>query len=140
MPAKVKGLTSLEIAIIVAIILIIAVAVGWYLYTTFTASATGQPRLSVVKAEIKAYPAPELKIRLVNPGPVRLEIANIEVAGVSPTTMSCSGGLVVDVGYETECTVVYGSGSLTATPGTMLAGRVILRGGHSFPFNALVVP
>ena len=41
MPAKVKGMTSLEIAIIVAIVLIIAVAVGWYLYTTFVASTTG---------------------------------------------------------------------------------------------------
>jgi len=45
MPTKVKGMTSLEIAIIVAIVLIIAVAVGWYLYTTFVASTTGQPRL-----------------------------------------------------------------------------------------------
>jgi type IV pilus assembly protein PilA len=52
MPTKLKGMTSLEIAIIVAIVLVIAVAVGWYLYTTFVASATGQPRLNVVSAEI----------------------------------------------------------------------------------------
>jgi hypothetical protein len=29
---------------------------------------------------------------------------------------------------------------ITATPGTMLPGRVILSGGQSFPFNALVKP
>gem|GEM_PF-6329928 len=52
MPTKLKGMTSLEIAIIVAIVLIIAVAVGWYLYTTFVASTTGQPRLNVVSAEL----------------------------------------------------------------------------------------
>jgi flagellar basal body-associated protein FliL len=52
MPTKVKGMTSLEIAIIVAIVLIIAVAVGWYLYTTFVSSVGGQPRLNVVSAEI----------------------------------------------------------------------------------------
>jgi len=33
--SKTKGMTSLEVAIIVAIVLVIAIAVGWYLYTTF---------------------------------------------------------------------------------------------------------
>ncbi|MEM0370382.1 MAG: class III signal peptide, partial [Pyrobaculum sp.] len=35
---RTRGMTSLEIAVIVAIVLIIAVAVGWYIYTTFVAS------------------------------------------------------------------------------------------------------
>jgi Tfp pilus assembly protein PilE len=39
MPTKVKGMTSIEIAILVAIVLAIAVAAGWYLYTTFAAAA-----------------------------------------------------------------------------------------------------
>jgi type IV pilus assembly protein PilA len=43
MPTKVKGMTSIEIAILVAIVLAIAVAVGWYLYTTFAASVGSQP-------------------------------------------------------------------------------------------------
>jgi hypothetical protein len=35
---RLKGLTSIELAILLAIIIVIAVAVGWYMYTTFLAS------------------------------------------------------------------------------------------------------
>jgi hypothetical protein len=62
-------MTNLEIAIIVAIVLIIAVAVGWYLYTTFVASTTGQPRLNVVSTGLSSGTG-QLKLVLVNPGPV----------------------------------------------------------------------
>ena len=134
MPTKLKGMTSLEIAIIVAIVLVIAVAVGWYLYTTFVASATGQPRLNVVSAELSAGNN-ELKLVLVNPGPVDVQIVSVEIGGqiVSPTPSP-----TITVGQQTTLTVkVQG---LTATPGTMLPGRVILSSGQSFPFNALVRP
>ncbi len=132
MPTKVKGMTSLEIAIIVAIVLIIAVAVGWYLYTTFVASATGQPRLNVVSAELSSSTR-ELKLVLVNPGPVEVQISSVEIAGqVIPATRT------IPVGNQTTVTVT--ASGVTATPGTMLSGRVILSGGQSFPFNALVKP
>jgi len=140
MPTKVKGMTSLEIAIIVAIVLIIAVAVGWYLYTTFVASTTGQPRLNVVSAEL--YTNGTLKLVLVNPGPVDVQILNAEVAGQS-VTLTCTiisgsgSGDVIGVGAQARCT---GTVGVSATPGTMLPGRVILSGGQSFPFNALVKP
>jgi len=130
MPTKVKGMTSLEIAIIVAIVLIIAVAVGWYLYTTFVASTTGQPRLNVVSAEL--YTNGTLRLVLVNPGPVDVQIGNIEIAGqVIPATQT------IRVGDQVTVRV---TASVSATPGTMLPGRVILSGGQSFPFNALVKP
>ncbi len=140
MPTKLKGMTSLEIAIIVAIVLIIAVAVGWYLYTTFIAAAGGQPRLNIVSAEISGN---ELKLRMVNPGPVNVKVENAEVAGqiVRLTCRSISGNVqdnVIEVGAQAECTgTVQG---VTAVPGTMLPGRVILSGGQSFPFNAVVKP
>ncbi len=74
MPTRLKGMTSLEIAILVAIVLIIAVAVGWYVYTTFIASATGQPRISIISAEITVGGGPpQLKIRIANPGPVPVQ-------------------------------------------------------------------
>jgi len=131
MPTKVKGMTSLEIAIIVAIVLIIAVAVGWYLYTTFVASTTGQPRLNVVSAELSSG-TKELKLVLVNPGPVDVQIGSVEIAGqVIPVTQT------IAVGQQATVTVTV---SVTATPGTMLPGRVILSGGQSFPFSALVKP
>ena len=145
MPAKVKGMTSLEIAIIVAIVLIIAVAVGWYLYTTFVATTGGQPRLNVVSAEITnaSSTSPKLTLILVNPGPVDVQISSAEVAGQS-VTLTCtiqgggaSGNNVIGVGKQATCT---GNVGVTATPGTMLPGRVILSGGQSFPFNAVVKP
>ena len=143
MPTKLKGMTSLEIAIIVAIVLIIAVAVGWYLYTTFVATTGGQPRLNVVSAEINGTSSgsPKLTLILVNPGPVDVQILNAEVAGQS-VTLTCTiqgggSGDVIGVGKQATCT---GTVGVSATPGTMLPGRVILSGGQSFPFNAVVKP
>ena len=130
MPTKVKGMTSLEIAIIVAIVLVIAVAVGWYLYTTFIAAGTGQPRLNIVSAEITGN---KLKLVVVNPGPVDVEISHIEIAGqVFKKEQTIAVGERADV----EVTV----SGVNAVPGTMLPGRVILKGGQSFMFNAAVKP
>jgi type IV pilus assembly protein PilA len=144
MPTKLKGMTSLEIAIIVAIVLIIAVAVGWYLYTTFIASATAEPRLSVISAEITVYGGTAtLTIIVFNPGPVNVRIDSIEVAGYPINTMDCAiidgPGIAgnIGVGGKARCTG-YLSSSITPRPGTMLPGRVILSGGQSFPFNAPV--
>ncbi len=145
MPAKVKGMTSLEIAIIVAIVLVIAVAVGWYLYTTFVAAAGGQPRLNVVSSEITGASGTsrQLKLILVNPGPVDVKVENAEVAGetIQLTCNRISGnvqGNVIGVGAQAECTGQVQR--VEATPGTMLPGRVILSSGHSFLFNAVVKP
>ena len=134
MPTKLKGMTSLEIAIIVAIVLVIAVAVGWYLYTTFVATATGQPRLNIVSAEITGN---TLTLLVVNPGPVDAQIDKAEVAG-KLVSLNCGGGNVIKIGKNATCTgTVEG---LSAVPGTMLSGRVILSSGHSFIFNAAVKP
>jgi len=132
MPTKLKGMTSLEIAIIVAIVLIIAVAVGWYLYTTFVATTGGQPRLNVVSAELSSSTR-ELKLVLVNPGPVDVQIRSVEIAGqVVDVTRT------IPVGDRADVTVTVSG--VNAVPGTMLPGRVILSGGQSFPFNAVVKP
>ena len=45
-------MVSLEVAVLMSVVLVIATAVGWYLYTTFVASTVGQPRLGVVSAEL----------------------------------------------------------------------------------------
>ena len=140
MQAKTRGMTSLEIAIIVAIVLIIAVAVGWYLYTTFVASTQGQPRLNVVSAEITASNN-QLTLVLVNPGPVDVQLSNVEVAGQTTQITCQTAGTVLKVGQQDTCTATVNppSGSKW-TPGTMIPGRVILSGGQSFPFNAIVKP
>ncbi len=131
MPTKLKGMTSLEIAIIVAIVLIIAVAVGWYLYTTFVATTIGQPRLNVVSAEL--YTNGTLRLVLVNPGPVDVQISSVEIGGQVVTATR-----TIRVGRNETVTVT--ASGVTATPGTMLPGRVILSGGQSFPFSAVVKP
>jgi len=130
MPTKLKGMTSLEIAIIVAIVLIIAVAVGWYLYTTFIAAAGGQPRLNIVSAELVGN---ELRLVVINPGPVDVEIRQIEIAGRVFDRLQ-----TISVGGRADVTVTVTG--VTAVPGTMLPGRVILSGGQSFPFSAVVKP
>jgi type IV pilus assembly protein PilA len=137
MPTKLKGMASLEIAIIVAIVLVIAVAVGWYLYTTYIASVTGQPRLNVVSAEIISSTR-QLRLLVVNPGPVDVQIINAEIAGRT-IDLSCQPAAVVKVGDRAECTGDIPAG-IMLTPGTMLTGRVIVSGGHSFLFNAAVKP
>jgi len=130
MPTKLKGMTSLEIAIIVAIVLVIAVAVGWYLYTTFIAAGTGQPRLNIVSAEITGD---KLKLVVVNPGPIDVKISQIEIAG-----KAFDKEQTITVGQRADVEVTVSG--VNAVPGTMLPGRVILSGGQSFPFHAVVKP
>jgi uncharacterized protein (UPF0333 family) len=130
-------MTSLEIAIIVAIVLVIAVAVGWYLYTTFVASTTGQPRLNVVSADVISS-SRELRLLVVNPGPVDVQITSAEIAGQT-VSLSCNPSAVVRVGGNSTCTGNIPT-AITLTPGTMLTGRVIVSGGQSFLFNAAVRP
>jgi hypothetical protein len=145
-------MTSIEIAMIVGIVLIIAVAVGWYLYTTVVASATGQPRLEVTYAELNGTTTgnPRLYLIVTNAGPVDLQIDRVEIGGRlytltctpvrGPPPSSPTGGVIVlRVGATAACRTDTLTG-FHATPGTMLPGRVILSGGQSFPFNAVVRP
>jgi type IV pilus assembly protein PilA len=77
MPTKIKGMTSVEIAIIVAVVLAIAVAVGWYLYTTFSASVGSQPQIRVVSAV--AFSNGTIKIEVENMGGARVIFMRAEV-------------------------------------------------------------
>jgi len=78
-----RGMVSLEIAVLMSVVLVIATAVGWYLYTTFVASTVGQPRLGVVSAELSTSNG-ELRLVLINPGPVDVKLSMVEVAEESP--------------------------------------------------------
>jgi len=134
MPTKLKGMTSLEIAIIVAIILIIAIAVGWYLYTTFVASTSAQGRLAVSSAEF-SNSTQKLTLFVSNPGPQPVTIQSVVLSGttctdIDPTTLK--------IGNQTSVTATCSIG--TVTPGTMLPGYVVTTAGSTFPFNAIVRP
>ena len=56
-----------------SVILVIATAVGWYLYTTFVASTVGQPRLGVVSAELSTSNG-ELRLVFDQPRPCGCEV------------------------------------------------------------------
>ncbi|MEM4651716.1 MAG: class III signal peptide [Pyrobaculum sp.] len=130
MPTKVKGMISLEIAIIVAIVLVIAVAVGWYLYTTFIASTTAQGRLSISNAEFITSSG-TLRLFVTNPGPQAVTIQSVVLNGVSCSSIHPNQLLV---GNSTWVTATCG---VSATPGSMLPGYVVTTAGSTFPFNAV---
>jgi hypothetical protein len=134
-------MTSLEIAIIVAIVLVIAVAVGWWLYTTFISSTATQARLQIVSVDL--YEDGRGKAIITNPGPANVKIENIFIqgpGGETSATITCTGaaGNVLEVGRQYTCTINGGPAGLA--PGTMVPGRIVTSGGQSFPFNAVVRP
>jgi len=126
MPTKLKGMTSLEIAIIVAIVLVIAIAVGWYLYTTF--AAAGQ-QSGLVVTSTKACTNGKLELNVVPQGAAQVVIVGVDFAGKTITTtitVSSATTVPVDTGLQLQA-------------GQVLTGRVILSSGAMAPFTATVV-
>ncbi len=135
MPTKLKGMASVEIAIIAAILLIIAVAVGWYLYTTFVANIGANPQVQIISA--MGYEGDNsLRLVIFNPGPVAARITHVEVAG-TPLRV---GPVNIEVGQQRVVSVTVPTGVATLVAGTTITGRVILSGGQTFPFTAAVRP
>ena len=130
-----KGLASIELAILLAIIIVIAVAVGWYMYTTFVASTTSQAKL-IVSAAILSSTTKQLNLTVTNPGPAAtVTITSVYVNGTSctisgTTTIAASAGAVT---VKATC-----SNLGTLVPGTTLNGYVVLSTGTTFPFVATV--
>jgi hypothetical protein len=132
-------MTSLEIAIIVAIMLVIAVAVGWWLYTTFISNTATQARLQIVSVDL--YQDGNGRAIITNPGPANVKIQAIYIqgpGGETPAEIECTTGNVLEVGKQYTCTIENGPANLA--PGTMVSGRIVTSGGQSFPFNAVVRP
>jgi len=125
-------MTSLEIAIIVAIILVIAIAVGWYLYTTF-AAAGQQSGLIVTTATIYSPTSgdPVLYLDVVPQGAAQVQVVKVEIAGKSFT---CTNGVVSG---KTNSTVTLTG--LKVSVGQVLTGRLVLASGAITPFTATVV-
>lgn len=129
--AKPKGMTRREIAIMVTVALIVAAAIGWYLNTMYVASFAEYPRLLVTSAELSVGTR-QLTIKVVNRGPVNVQISKIELNGTVYSVQK-----FLEVGRNATITVTVNG---TYTPGTLLSGRVILSDGESFPFMAVVTP
>jgi uncharacterized protein (UPF0333 family) len=132
MPTKVKGMTSIEIAILVAIVLVIAVAVGWYLYTTFAASVGAQPVIRVLSAT--AWWNGTIIVKVANTGSTHVNIIAAEVFG---EVYRVRGGFVViPPGGETP---IYIDTGRWIRQGSLVQGRLITEGGQTFPFTARTV-
>jgi type IV pilus assembly protein PilA len=132
MPTRVKGLTSIEVAILVAVVLAIAVAVGWYLYTTLAVAVTAQPNLRVVS--VIAWQNGTIKIVVHNAGSGSTFITHGEVFNrIIPVREGGwawlgPGGMItvhIDVGDWVR-------------PGTIIQGKLITSDGQSVPFSVRV--
>jgi type IV pilus assembly protein PilA len=132
MSTKVKGMTSIEIAILVAVVLVIAVAVAWYLYTTYVASVGTQPVLRILSAT--AYWNGTIVVEVANVGSTPVNIWFAEVFGqIYPIRGNWLW--VYPGGHAT----VYIDTGRWIRQGSIVQGRLITEGGYSFPFTARTV-
>ena len=132
-----KGLTSIELAILLAIIIVIAVAVGWYMYTTLLASTSSSPTLQVVSATYYTDNG-TLKIDVINPGPVN----NVKISAVYLNGQSCgtpSPNVVpITTNNSTPTTITASCGTINVAAGTRLSGQLVTTAGATFLFTAVV--
>jgi len=147
-----KGLTSIELAILLAIIIVIAVAVGWYMYTAFLASTSSSPKLQIVLAVYNSTKH-TLNLTVVNPGPVSsVGIAAIYLNGkqcgappytVTTTVVSSEGvstGTTTAIPMSNQTiTIVTTCSGISAAAGMQLPGQLVTTAGAAFPFVATVV-
>jgi len=135
--SKIRGMTSLEIAIIVAIVLVIAIAVGWYLYVTF-ASASQQTGLTVMEAAVYVCSSDGgsavLRLRVVPQGTAQAQISRIELAGRSFVYGDKPEAIV-----SGPTTITVDVSGLSVAVGQILGGRVVLTNGMVSPFTAPVL-
>jgi len=121
-------MTSLEVAVIVAIVLAVAIAVGGYLYTAFEATKQQVGVLAVQEA--KVYEDGSFELRVVPQVVGRVKIVGVEVAGAAVT-------------FRQEITgpgTIKGKVDVKLTPGQVVSGRVILDNGAAALFTATVQP
>jgi hypothetical protein len=133
MPAKVKGMTSLEIAIIVAIVLAIAVAAAWYLYTTFGAVVAGQPLIRVTSAV--AFSNGTIRVEIVNTGSAPVQVMRAEVFDTlyplrNNALYTLEPGWAIAVYVDTNRWMLQGS---------IIQGKLITEDGYVIPFSARVI-
>ena len=131
-----KGLTSIELAILLAIIIVIAVAVGWYMYTTFLASTSSSPKLQIVSATYYTNgTSGTLKITVINPGPVN----NVGISAIYLNGVQCGTPSTATVPISsTPQSITASCGNITAAVGTQLSGQLVTTAGTTFPFTAVV--
>ena len=131
------AVVSIQVAILMAVILTIAIAVAGYLYTTFYSSLQ---YIYVAVTQAYAYPrdgGTEVKLCFMVGGSGGLKIVGVELNG-----KEASGVTVVVRGRETSEVKAGDTGYVKAffpglqlAPGQMAVGRVVTLQGFSFLFT-----
>jgi len=128
-----KGLTSIELAILLSIIIVIAVAVGWWIYTTYLATASGSPTLQIVSAQYNST-GNKLTLYVINPGPVN----NVGISAVYLSGQQCSTTNTTVPLSSKPLKIVATCNGISAAAGTRLSGQLVTTAGTAFLFNAVV--
>ena len=114
------------------IVVTIAVAAAWYLYTTFVATIGSNPNLRVVSA--KAFTNGTVVVEVVNTGSTREYITGAYVMdkfyGIRGGPVYMSPGTQVAVYIDTGRWI---------RPGSIIQGRLVAESGYSVPFSARVL-
>ena len=134
MPTKVKGMTSLEIAIIVVVVLAIAVAVAWYLYSTFAATIDSSSLVAVTSAV--AFTNGTIRVDLLNRGSTVVRIAD---AFVFDRMYTVRGGRVISIDPAGGTATVYIDTGRWPRIGSIIQGKLITENGNAIPFSARVI-
>jgi len=122
-------MSSLEFAVFAASLLIVAVAAGWYLYTTFVATKQQIGVLAVQEARV--YEDGSFELRVVPQVVGRVKIVGVEVASAAAT---------FDKQEITGPDIIKDKVDVKLTPGQAVLGRVILDNGAATLFAATVQP
>jgi len=120
-------MTALGAAVIVAVVLVIAIAVGGYLYTAFATAR--QPNGVLVVQEAKVYEDGSFELRVVPQVVGQVKILSVEIDGVAGT---------VDKQVITGPDTIKGKIGAKLTSGQVVSGRVILNDGAVALFTATV--
>ncbi len=133
---------SMEQAILLGIIIVIAVAVSWYMYTTFLSYVQSGARISVSQATVNG--SGYLQLVVTNQGPansvviIGVYINNVFCRPVSAQGPASISGDKVAVSMGGAALLIYSCSGFAGTPGTNVQGYLVLATGASFPFTASV--
>lgn len=132
-----RGQISLEPVVLLAATAAIAVAVGWYIYTTWASLVRPVPNLAILSATY--YQNGTLVLTALNPGtaPV-VQISSIALEGERCSHVDVNGTGGGALPMAKGAVVVRAQCPVRAPPGTTLRGQVELSVGTTYPFTAEV--
>lgn len=137
-----EGQISVEQAILLGIVVTIAVAVSWYMYTTFLAYVQSGARISISQAVINR--SGYLQLLVSNQGPANnVTIIGVYVDNILCRPVSAQGPASIDddrvyLSIGSPALLTYSCKGFSGVPGTSAQGYLVLASGASFPFTLYI--